>query len=78
MGGVIAYFAGWAVGCATLMLDWYFSDIKDHSPYRRGYRDALFDMMRDHVLAREMARRIERETREAGDEDEGEDWEDDD
>ena len=35
-------------------------------------------MMKDHVLAREMARRIERETREVGDEDEGEDWKDDD
>lgn len=46
MGGVIAYFAGWAIGCATLMLVWYFSDIKDHSPYRRGYRDALFDTLK--------------------------------
>ena len=65
--GVTAYFVCWVVGCVTMMLIWYFSDVEDHSPYRRGYRDALFDMMKDHVLAREMARRIERETREDGD-----------
>ena len=69
MGGVIAYFAGWAVGCATLMLVWYFSDIKDHSPYRRGYRDALFDMMKEHIREHERLKKLERERERKGEED---------
>ena len=50
----IMYWIGWGVGTMTVMIGLYFSDIRDHSPYRRGYRDALFDMMKEHIREHEI------------------------
>ena len=64
----IMYWIGWGVGTMTVMIGLYFSDIRDHSPYRRGYRDALFDMMKEHILEHERLKKLERERERRGEE----------
>ena len=65
----MSYWIGWAVGTMTVMIGLYFSDIRDHSPYRRGYRDALFDMMKEHIREHERLKKLERERERKGEED---------
>lgn len=51
MSEAIAFAVGFLA--AAIML--YFTTLAHNSPYRRGYRDALFDMMKEQIRQHEEA-----------------------